>query len=165
MTTTPAIIEKHGGALDERASVRIWLRLLSCTMTIEKLVQRRLGATFASTLPRFDVLAALDRNRDGMSMSELSQALLVANGNVTAIVQSLRRDNLIVTTPHPTDGRSSIVSLTESGRAHFSEMAAVHHGWIDDLFAGLTHEECDALYLALGHLKSSLGEAMQKEQP
>jgi DNA-binding MarR family transcriptional regulator len=165
MTSKLAIIEKHGGALDERASVRIWLRLLSCTMTIEKLVQRRLGTEFASTLPRFDVLAALDRSADGMTMSELSRVLLVANGNVTAIIQSLRRDALVVTAPHPTDKRSSVVSLTEAGRAHFNEMATVHHGWLDELLASLTAEEGDSLYAALGHLKSSLGEATRKEQP
>jgi DNA-binding MarR family transcriptional regulator len=165
MTSKLAIAEKHGGALDEHASVRIWLRLLSCTMTIEKLVQRRLGAEFGSTLPRFDVLAALDRSADGMTMSELSRALLVANGNVTAIIQSLRRDALIVTAPHPADKRSSVVSLSDSGRAHFNKMAATHHGWLDDLFASLTSDECDGLYVALGHLKSSLGEATRKEQP
>ena len=165
MTAKLAIVEKHGGVLDERASVRIWLRLLSCTMTIEKLVQRRLGNEFASTLPRFDVLAALDRSPDGMTMSELSRALLVANGNVTAIVQSLRRDDLVTTAQHPTDKRSSVVTLTDTGRAHFTEMAAVHHGWLDDLFASLTPDECDGLYTALGHLKSSLGEATRKEQP
>jgi DNA-binding MarR family transcriptional regulator len=159
------IIEKHGGVLDERASVRIWLRLLSCTMTIEKLLQRRLGGEFSSTLPRFDVLAALDRSVDGMTMSELSRALLVANGNVTAIIQSLRRDALIVTTPHRTDKRSSVVSLTEAGRAHFAEMAVAHHAWLDELFTSLTADEGDGLYAALGHLKSSLGEATRKEQP
>ncbi|KQS04945.1 hypothetical protein ASG11_12365 [Sphingomonas sp. Leaf357] len=165
MTTNLAISEKHGGGLDDRASVRIWLRLLSCTMTIEKLVQRRLGGEFASTLPRFDVLAALDRSDGGMTMGELSKALLVSNGNVTAIVQSLRRDALVLTASHPTDKRSSVVSLTPAGRAQFSVMAAAHHGWIDDLFSSLDTSERDGLYAALGHLKASLGEATRKERP
>lgn len=165
MTTTLAIVEKHGGALDDRASVRIWLRLLSCTMTIEKLVQRRLGNEFASTLPRFDVLAALDRSAEGMTMGELSRALLVSNGNVTAIIQSLRRDAFVVTAPHATDKRSSVVSLTDAGRTHFAEMAAAHHAWLDDLFSSLATEEREGLYAALGHLKTSLGEATRKEQP
>lgn len=164
MTSELSIVEKHGGALDDRASVRIWLRLLSCTMTIEKLVQRRLGGEFASTLPRFDVLAALDRSTDGMTMGELSRALLVSNGNVTAIIQSLRRDALVITTQHPADKRSSVVSLTDAGRTHFTEMAAAHHSWLDDLFSRLAPDERDGLYAALGHLKSSLGEATRKDQ-
>lgn len=164
MTAAATISEKHDGGLDDRASVRIWLRLLSCTMTIEKLVQRRLGDRFDSTLPRFDVLAALDRSDGGMTMGELSKALLVSNGNVTAIVQSLRRDALVLTAPHPTDRRSSVVTLTPAGARQFAEMAAAHHGWIDDLFSSLDAGERDALYAALGHLKSSLGEATRKDQ-
>lgn len=164
MTTNLAISEKHDGGLDDRASVRIWLRLLSCTMTIEKLVQRRLGGQFNSTLPRFDVLAALDRSERGMTMGELSKVLLVSNGNVTAIVQSLRRDALVLTSPHPTDKRSSVVSLTPAGGAQFTAMATAHHGWIDDLLSSLDAKERDGLYAALDHLKSSLGEATRKEQ-
>jgi DNA-binding MarR family transcriptional regulator len=164
MISNLAISEEHGGGLDQRGSVRTWLRLLSCATTIEKLVQRRLGGEFDSTLPRFDLLAALDRSDGGMTMGELSKALLVSNGNVTAIIQSLRRDALVLTTPHPTDKRSSVVSLTPAGRARFAVMAAAHHGWIDDLFSSLDANERDALHAALGHLKSSLDEAIRKER-
>lgn len=163
--TRPTIVEKHDGAFDERANVRTWLRLLSCTMTIEKLLQRRLAAEFASTLPRFDVLAALERSDDGMTMGDLSRALLVSNGNVTAIVQSLKRDGHVVSAPHPTDGRSAVVRLTAEGRAHFGAMAAAHHHWIDGLFSSLEPGERDDLDAALGHLKASLAEATSKEKP
>ena len=99
MRTAVPIREKHDGALGDRSSVRVWLRLLSCTMAIEKEVQRRfadrsnvrvwlrlLSCTMAiekelqrrfsergMTLPRFDVLAALDRHGE-MNMGALSQA-------------------------------------------------------------------------------------------
>ena len=56
------------------ANVRLWLRLLGCTTQIEKRVQRGLAERFGSTLPRFDVLAALDRRGAGMTMGELSRA-------------------------------------------------------------------------------------------
>ena len=162
MTGVASILEKHDGALDDRTSVRIWLRMLSCTMTIEKLVQRRLGAEFGSTLPRFDILAALDRAAEGVTMSALSRALLVSNGNVTAIVQSLLRDGHVRTSPHPTDGRSSVVRLTPTGRRHFEAMAAAHHAWIEDLLSSLDAAEREGLYASLGHLKASLGEATRK---
>jgi hypothetical protein len=60
-----AIPEKHGGELAGRSSVRLWLRLLSCAMAIEKTVQRRLAERFGTTLPRFDLLAALERKPEG----------------------------------------------------------------------------------------------------
>ena len=94
MSEALAIREKHDGALADRSSVRLWLRLLSCTMAIEKDVQRRFAARGA-TLARFDVLAALDRHRQGMTMGALSRALLVSNGNVTQLVQKLAKDGLV----------------------------------------------------------------------
>ncbi|HYN45414.1 MAG TPA: MarR family transcriptional regulator [Allosphingosinicella sp.] len=155
MSEALAIREKHDGALADRSSVRLWLRLLSCTMAIEKDVQRRLGRRGA-TLPRFDVLAALDRDPGGMTMGALSRALLVSNGNVTPLVQKLARDGLVRIDPSPADRRASIVRLTARGRAEFSGLAAAHHDWIDGLVAGMDGEARETLYHALGELKRSI---------
>jgi len=155
MTETLAIREKHDGALADRSSVRLWLRLLSCAMAIEKDVQRRFSARGA-TLARFDVLAALDRSRQGMTMGALSRALLVSNGNVTQLVQKLARDGLVRMTTSPADRRASIVRLTPKGRAEFGGLAAAHHDWIDALVAGMDAPARENLYQALGDLKRSI---------
>ena len=155
MTEALAIREKHDGALGERSSVRLWLRLLSCTMAIEKDVQRRLGLRGA-TLARFDVLSALDRNRDGMTMGALSRALLVSNGNVTQLVQKLARDGQVSIAPSPADRRASIVRLTRQGRTDFARLAAAHHDWIDGLLAGMDAATRETLYQALAALKRSI---------
>ncbi|MEA3042282.1 MAG: hypothetical protein QOH47_120 [Sphingomonadales bacterium] len=150
-----AIREKHDGALADRSSVRLWLRLLSCTMTIEKDVQRRFSERGA-TLARFDVLAALDRCEQGMNMGALSRALLVSNGNVTQLVQKLARDGLVRIAPSPADRRASIVRMTAKGRAEFGGLAAAHHDWIDALVAGMDAGARENLYQALGDLKRSI---------
>lgn len=150
--------EKHDGALGDHADVRLWLRLLSCTMTIEKSVQRVL-AQRGTTLPRFDVMAALERAPDGLTMGELSQALLVSNGNVTQLVQKLAADDLVRVAPDPRDRRVSRVRLTATGRAHFAELAAAHHDRIDALFGALDGEDHARLYAALGALKISIASA------
>ena len=155
MSEALAIREKHDGALADRSSVRLWLRLLSCTMAIEKDVQRRFSARGA-TLARFDVLAALDRNPQGMSMGALSRALLVSNGNVTQLVQKLAKDGLVRIAPSPADRRASIVRMTGKGRAEFGGLAAAHHDWIDALVAGMDAEARENLYQALGELKRSI---------
>ena len=155
MTEVLAIREKHDGAFGDRSSVRLWLRLLSCTMAIEKDVQRRLGVRGA-TLARFDVLAALDRHREGMTMGALSRALLVSNGNVTQLVQKLAKDGLVRIAPSPSDRRATIVRLTPQGRADFAGLAAAHHDWIDALLAGMDAEMRESLYHALGALKRSI---------
>ena len=155
MTEVLAIREKHDGALADRSSVRLWLRLLSCTMAIEKDVQRRF-ATRGTTLARFDLLAALDRHPEGMTMGALSRALLVSNGNVTQLVQKLAKDGLVAITPSPTDGRASIVRLTPAGEADFAALASAHHDWIDALVAGLDGAARENLYQGLGALKRSI---------
>ena len=155
MNEALAIREKHDGALADRSSVRLWLRLLSCTMAIEKDVRRRLGQRGA-TLPRFDVLAALDRHPAGMNMGALSRALLVSNGNVTQLVQKLAKDGLVRIAPSPADRRASIVRLTAAGRAEFAGLAAAHHDWIDGLVAGMDGDARETLYDALGDLKRSI---------
>ena len=163
MSGIATIPEKLGGELADRSSVRLWLRLLSCTMAIEKQVQRNLAEQFDSTLPRFDVLAALARRPDGMAMGELSRALLVSNGNVTAIVKKLASDGHVRIAPLESDRRTSIVRLTASGERHFERLAKAHHDWIDRLLMGLDSGRRDALYDGLGELKSALGQATRKE--
>lgn len=151
------IREKHDGALASRMDVRVWLRLLSCATTIEKRLRRRFIAKFDTTLPRFDVMATLERHPDGVTMGELSRTLLVSNGNVTALARQLEADGLAVSRPAPDDRRSSIVALTAEGRRHFAELAAAHHAWIKGMFAGISRDDQAALYKLLATLKESIG--------
>lgn len=164
MTRIASIREKHDGALDDRSNVRLWLRMLTCTTVIEKRLKRRFSDQYDITLPRFDVMAALDRHPEGMTMGQLSQALLVSNGNVTGVVQTLVRDRYISIAPSPTDGRASIVRLTQLGRECFAGLAEAHHEWIDAMLDGLTIDQRTALYDLLGALKDSLAADHGKEQ-
>jgi DNA-binding MarR family transcriptional regulator len=156
------IREKHDGALGDRSSVRVWLRLLSCTMAIEKEVQRRFGER-GMTLPRFDVMAALDRHGE-MSMGALSRSLLVSNGNVTQLVQKLVRDGLIEMHKPPADRRSSIVRLTAEGRQQFTKLARVHSDWIDQMLGELNFSQRERLYVALGVLKLSIANGTPRKK-
>lgn len=151
------IREKHDGALASRLDIKVLLRLLSCSMTIEKRLRRRFIEQFDTTLPRFDVLAALERHDEGITMGELSRSLLVSNGNVTALVRQLESDGLVSSQPAPKDRRRSIVALTPRGRTHFGQLAVAHHGWIAAMFGGVPGRDLAALYDLLAILKGSLG--------
>lgn len=155
-----ALPEKHDGALADLSSVRLWLRLLSCTMTMEKRLRRGFASRFETTLPRFDVMAALDRCPAGLRMSDLSRQLLVSNGNVTGVVQSLRSDGFVEVLPVAGDRRASLVRLTAAGRSRFAELAQAHHGWVDTMLADLRPGERQALHELLGRLKLSLASGM-----
>lgn len=162
MNVPVPIREKHDGALGGKSSIRVWLRLLSCTMAIEKVVQRRFAA-LGMTLPRFDVLAALDRQSEGMTMSALSRALLVSNGNVTQLVQKLAKDGHVEIRTAPADRRSSIVRLSPRGRDEFDRLARAHQQWIDQLVGGLGFQERERLYATLGALKLSIARGQAHE--
>ncbi|HWU02018.1 MAG TPA: MarR family transcriptional regulator [Novosphingobium sp.] len=140
--------------------LRLWIRLLGCAKIIEKSLRRNFQDQFDTTLPRFDVMAALDRAREhgegGLSMSELSRALLVSNGNVTSIVRQLQDQGLVVSRADPADGRSAIVSLTPAGQTHFTEMAVAHRGWVLGALADMPEANKARLAELLGELKSTL---------
>ncbi len=150
------LTEKHDDAVSEPAAIRLWLRLLTCSMTIEKRIRRRLADEFDTTLPRFDVLAALDRRTDSMTMGELSQALLVTNANLTALVRQLQELGYLEMRRDADDRRSWLVQITDSGRKHFREVAVEHHHWIASMFAALSAEQSEQLYALLAELKGSL---------
>lgn len=128
-----------------KARLRAWLQILKVTRKVEAELREKMRVEFGSTLPRFDVLAALYRCKDGLRMSELSSALMVSNGNVTGIVDRLVTEGLVVRVPVENDRRASIVRLTDAGRADFAKRALVHETWISDLFADLSAEDANSL--------------------
>jgi DNA-binding MarR family transcriptional regulator len=130
---------------DPREAVRLWLRMLAATQTIERLLRRRLRAEFGTTLPRFDVMAALDRAPDGLTMGDLSRRLMIANGNTTVIVDALEREGLAARTIAPEDRRRFTVMLTDRGREAFTEMAAAHAAWVAELLGDVAAPDVETL--------------------
>ena len=125
--------------------LRLWLRLLSVTRITEAELREFLRVEHSSTLPRFDVMAALRRAKVELTMSELSRRLLVSNGNTTTVVDRLELDGFVTRTPSSADRRVVHVALTETGRRHFDELAAEHEARLDSLFAGVSASEVDVL--------------------
>jgi DNA-binding MarR family transcriptional regulator len=143
---------------DHRA-LRIWLRLLTCTQLIERQVRSRLRSQFDSTLPRFDLMAQLERHREGLKMNELSRLLMVTGGNVTAIVDQLEKEGLVERLDEPADRRAFRIRLTKSGERTFGEMARAHEEWVVDLLAGLSRRDQDELLRLLARVKENAVEA------
>jgi DNA-binding MarR family transcriptional regulator len=137
----------------DHAKLKLWLRMLACTTQVEAEIRRRLRARFGITLARFDYMAQLHRNRDGLKMRELSRYLMVTGGNVTGLTDDLERDGLVVREGSPTDRRAWIVRLTTKGLRSFEAMAREHEEWILELFAGLDDAAVKPLYGELGKLR------------
>jgi DNA-binding MarR family transcriptional regulator len=145
---------------DHKDDLRLWLRLFTCKEMIESEVRRRLRDSFEITLPRFDLLAQLERTPNGMTLGELSQRMMVTNGNVTAVVDRLVEQGLINRRPSPKDRRAQIVSLTAEGRRFFRAMARANGDWIGDMFAELTADEIETLMQLLAKTKASARKAI-----
>lgn len=140
-----------------RQRLRVWLKLLKTQRLIEAELRERLRVAFNTTLPRFDVLAALYRAEKGMKMSELSTELMVSNGNVTGIVERLVSDGLVVRVSVEGDRRAMRVRLTNKGRADFAEMAGVHRGWVDGLLKDIDDSGANDLLRLLGGMNVTRG--------
>jgi DNA-binding MarR family transcriptional regulator len=138
----------------DHQALRLWLRLLSCTVRIENKIRLRLRREFDTTLPRFDLMAQLERTPGGLRMNELSRQLMVSGGNVTGITDQLEREGLVARTPCPGDRRAFTVKLTLVGLKRFREMAARHEQWIVELLGGLTREEQEMMNSELWKLKT-----------
>ncbi len=150
---------------DHRDELRLWLRLLTCTTLVEGEVRRRLRERFGVTLPRFDLMAQLDRAPDGMTLSDLSKRMMVSNGNLTGLVERLVTSGHLDRRTSDTDRRAQVNRLTDLGRAEFRAMASEHEHWIADMFADLSRRERDDLMRLLAKTKISTRRAMQETKP
>ena len=141
---------------DDRLDLRTWLRLMPCTNMIEGEVRARLRSRFDISIARFDVLAQLDRAKDGLGMGELSRRLMVTNGNVTSLIDRLVDEEMVRRRPDPDDRRAQIIELTPGGKRAFTKMSTAHADWISALFEGVDRKSLEALYRNLARLKTSL---------
>ncbi len=144
---------------DHHDALRLWLRLLTCTQLIEQQVRSRLREQFETTLPRFDLMAQLERAPDGLKMNELSRRMMVTGGNVTGITDQLEAEGMVQRVPLEGDRRALLIRLTPNGKKAFAEMANVHEGWIVESLAGLTEREVETLHALLGKVKQHINAA------
>lgn len=149
----------HEAQHHHKAELRLWLRLLTLSNLIEGEIRKRLRERFEVTLPRFDLMAQLERAEDGMTLSEVSRRMMVSNGNVTHLVETLVASGHLERRTAPRDRRSQVIRLTALGRRDFARMAAEHEDWMASFFADLDEREMDALMALLGKAKRSVRRA------
>ncbi len=159
-------VMKHQAGHEPRANVeppskqrlRLWLRLLRATRYLEGELRERLRREMGTTLPRFDVMAALSRTGTPMTMTELSRYLMVSNGNVTGIIDRLVQDGFVTRSHRGDDRRTSVVAMTELGKTTFAEMATAHESWVDELLAPVSMDDTiDAIDILKRYERSRRG--------
>jgi DNA-binding MarR family transcriptional regulator len=140
----------------DHEALRLWLRLLTCTLLIERRIRVRLREEFATTLPRFDLMAQLERHPAGLRMGELSQRMMVTGGNVTGITDQLVTEGLVERRAIAHDRRAYAVRLTPKGRRAFDTMAHAHERWVIELLSGLDAGQRKRLRGLLGRIKTTI---------
>ncbi len=141
---------------DDHHSVKLWLRLLTCSSMIETALRTALRESFDTTLPRFDLLAQLERAPDGLTMGQLSQRMMVSGGNVSGIASQLVKEGLIDRNPVPDNRRTFIAKLTPKGRKQFRKMAEQHEQWVISMLGQLESDEVEQLMGLLERVKQGL---------
>lgn len=155
-------LSSHPGA--HKDELRLWLRLLTCATLIETEIRRRLRLQFGTTLPRFDLLAALERAPDGLTLGEISRLMMVSNGNVTGLAARLEEEGLITRRADAHDRRVATLRLTPRGRREFARQSAAHEGWVAELLGGLGNADRGRLMELLGRAKQSVRNALREEK-
>lgn len=139
-----------------KTRLRLWLNILRTARSVENELREEMRISYDQTLPRFEILAVLERSESGLKMSALSDQLLVSNGNVTGIVQRLVQDGLVERRPVPGDKRSTLVRLTHKGEAVFAEIADRHEGWINELLGSVQPDAAHALIDSLATVRRQI---------
>lgn len=153
-------LEMSTGA-DSHMGLRLWLRMLTTTNLVQAELRKRLRNEFDTTLPRFDLMAQLERHPEGLKMTELSRRMMVTGGNVTGITDQLEKEGLVLRSADPNDRRSISVCLTPAGRKAFDRMAAAHEQWVVEMFGGLSIDEKVRTHDRLGKLKQHLLDSLK----
>lgn len=144
-----------------KQALRLWLRMLACENMVEHVLRTRLREEFEVTLPQFDALAELERAGRPLTMSALSQELMVSNGNITGVVDRLVRDGYVARSPSPTDRRVQYIELTARGAERFAAMARAHERWVAELLEGLSDREVEQMTRLLKKMQHNV-ERMRK---
>ncbi len=155
--------ETKAAGAGQKAELRLWLRLLTCTTLIEAEVRRRLRRRFNETLQRFDQMAQLERADAGMTLGEVSKRMMVSAGNVTSLVDRLVKAGLVERRQAPNDRRAQLIRLSQRGRRHFGRMASAHEDWVAELLAGLGDRDIAATMERLAKVKGSVSAAIARQ--
>jgi DNA-binding MarR family transcriptional regulator len=68
---------------------------------------------------------------------------------MTRVIAALAEQGFVDRSPHPSDGRQTVVTLTEAGRDYVDAEVSARERWLDAQLARLTAEERDVLSRAV----------------
>ena len=118
-------------------------------LAVKMLAQRlRAEARPGLSWSQESVISLLDR-KGQVTVSELARAEGVRSQSMGSTVASLAAEGLVHREPDPSDGRQTLVSLTEKGREALAQFRAIKQTWLESAITErLTPEEQQVLATA-----------------
>jgi DNA-binding MarR family transcriptional regulator len=113
---------------------------------------------FHLTFPRYEALMLLSFTQAGqLPIGKMGERLQVHRSSVTNVVEKLVGDGLAERLRHPTDGRATLVRITDAGREVAHAATQVLNA---DLFglASLRQDDQEELVRILGVLRHDVGD-------
>lgn len=126
-----------GASVHRNPETLLWQAFLDVHGLVFSRLNRALGGEFGLTLAKFDVMAQLFSNPDGLTQGNLSRQLKVTGGNVTGLVRRMVKDGLITREMSPCDRRSFVVRLTPSGEGIYLNARARHDALLENWFRAI----------------------------
>lgn len=150
------MVEKHYTER-QRESLKLWIELLRYSSKLEQIIDDKLRQNYGQNISRFDVLSQLVREHDtGLTVGELAGRLIASKGNITGLLDRMRKDDLINKQTKSDDKRSYMVQITEKGLNLFNEMAENNALWVEQALKSLDVDNMKDFTQFLNEARNSL---------
>jgi DNA-binding MarR family transcriptional regulator len=100
------------------------------------------------TLTQLSAMASLHRHGP-MTPGELATCERVQPPSMTKVIAALTERGFVDRSPHPTDGRQTVVALTQAGRDYVDAEVSARERWLEAQLAQLTPDERILLHRAV----------------
>ena len=125
--------------------------MLHAANSLESRVESRL-ADIGLSLPKLAALHHLSQAGDSLPLGQLAERLACVKSNVTQLVDRLEADGLVTRAADPSDRRSRLAVLTETGRAAYVKGTQIRQQAEREIFGALTRDEAESLHTLLAKL-------------
>ena len=141
----------------QRESLKLWIELLRYSNKLEQLIDDKLRQNYGQNISRFDVLSQLVREQeDGLTVGELAGRLIASKGNITGLLDRMKKDDLIQKQAKSDDRRSYLVHITDKGLKLFKDMAGNNAKWIEQALQSIDIDHMKDFTLFLSNSRNSL---------
>jgi DNA-binding MarR family transcriptional regulator len=111
--------------------------LLFAMLRVQSSLERRSEAffqPFGLTASKFNILNLLSLNQGRMDQAKLVEELLVGKSSISIVLKRMVRDDLVQREAHSTDGRQTVLVITDKGKKLWGSIAPIYETNVEAVF-------------------------------